>query len=267
LSDPQKRIEDSLERLSKLTLEQVKTIKMVFTNQINEIETKLANSQCRLQDTLNEFASVTTLQMGQFNQETKTLNESLKNDLKLITTKLDETASSLNYTNRYFNTRLADTEQRFDSETVKIESLLIDMAKKSLFQFESVKETCIAEPRSIRSLILSTHRLLEEFLIELIRSKMNELNAQVFIENDQFKNLLINMIDKTIEKLNIDNKLNSNSQKLHLELLTAIDQLKEANRSEFNALNEKSSSLERNLQILYYQANELKNIVSKEITK
>lgn len=45
LVDPQKRLEDTLLEMTKQTNDQIKSIKALFNNQVNDVETKLNNSQ------------------------------------------------------------------------------------------------------------------------------------------------------------------------------------------------------------------------------
>ena len=60
LSDPQKRLEDSFADMSRNTKEEIKSIKLLFNIQISDVETKLVNSQVRVEDTLNEMTRKTT---------------------------------------------------------------------------------------------------------------------------------------------------------------------------------------------------------------
>jgi hypothetical protein len=54
LDDPQKRLEDNLTELARITNSDLKTIREVLTNQINDVATKLNNAQQRLEDSLLE---------------------------------------------------------------------------------------------------------------------------------------------------------------------------------------------------------------------
>ena len=51
LVDPQKRLEDTLLEMTKQTNDQIKSIKALFNNQVNDVETKLNNSQVNTKPT------------------------------------------------------------------------------------------------------------------------------------------------------------------------------------------------------------------------
>jgi hypothetical protein len=54
LSDPQKRLEDNLSELARNTTEDLKALKEVITNKINDVAIKLSTAQQRLEDNLVE---------------------------------------------------------------------------------------------------------------------------------------------------------------------------------------------------------------------
>ncbi len=60
LDDPQKRLEDNLTELARITNQDLLKIREQLTNQINDVGTKLGNNQQRLEDSLLESARKST---------------------------------------------------------------------------------------------------------------------------------------------------------------------------------------------------------------
>jgi hypothetical protein len=284
LSDPQKRLEDSFNETSRLTFEQIKSIKFGFSNQISDVESKLFNSQRRLQDSLNEFSSNTNQQINKFREESKELNVKVKLDLdkvqKLvdnsIQNSIEKTSHEFIYTNKYLNTQLAELEKKFQLQTNKIECVLTEMTKNALFQCESIKECCMTESKNLKSVILSSEKLMENSLTDLERANINVTEniieniiqsqsvtklIQSGNNNDELKSLINNVLDKTIERFK-SNEVNFNIQKLQLESMSmsmknmfieSLDDLKEYNQAEFTTIHSRSSLLEDKLMTIEAQ--------------
>jgi hypothetical protein len=71
LSDPQKRLEDSFNEMARTTGDNIKSIRFGFINQLADTETRLTNSQIKLQDALCELANSTSEQMSIVRDEHK----------------------------------------------------------------------------------------------------------------------------------------------------------------------------------------------------
>lgn len=71
LADPQKRLEDGLNELARNTNEDLKALKEVITNKINDVAIKLSTAQQRLEDNLveNTIHSFNTLEISKEDSE------------------------------------------------------------------------------------------------------------------------------------------------------------------------------------------------------
>lgn len=285
LLDPQKRLENTLNETTRIVSEKIINIKNVFSIQINSTEAKMINSQIRLQDSLNDFALTTNEQIGLFRDEVKSVNTKLKNDLVNLQKMVEETNADIAYTNKYFNTRLAESEQKFLLQIMKLESILIDMTKKALFQFESVKESCITEPKNLKSVIIKSERILEDFLSDLIQSNkqnisLNDTLFENFIQNeiidklikpgnDELKYLINNMFDKTIDRFQ-SNETNFYFQKVQLEAMAvnlktlfvdSIEELKSNFKKESETMKRETVGLDVKLNSIEAQLLQLNDFV------
>lgn len=279
LLDPQKRLESLVLNQTRETNERIQDMKSLYASQINTAESKLLNSQRRLQDSLNEFAYVTSEQINNFRDEVKEVNAKFKNDLESLQKTVKETNEDIAYTNRYFNTRLTESEQKFLMQVIKLESILIEMAKKALFQFESVKESCITEPKHLKSIILDSEKLLEEFLADLIKSNsqniaVNETVFESFVQNEileklikpgneELKLLINNMFDKTIEKFQ---KLQSDTMGINLksQIIDSISQVNLEYKREFESIKREYSMLNQKLDTIESQITLLNKTLLKD---
>ena len=271
LADPNKRLENILLDISREINEKIDRFKQNYSTKLNETECKLLNAQTRLQDSLNEFSSIALNQISTFRDEMNTVNKKVNNDLDNLQTDVHKASQDIAYTKKYFNTRLAESEQKFLSQIMKLESILIDMTRRALFQFESVKESIITEPKNIKSLIKNSEKVLEDFLAELVTSNQqnatqndNQLASSVQNEmleklikpgNEELKLLINNMLEKTIEKFR-SNETSFYVQKLQLESMSitlrnlfidSLLDLKAENKSEFEKLKIESLNIEKKL--------------------
>ncbi len=271
LMDPNKRLENTFTDISREMNSKIANFKNIFANQMGMTELKLLNAQVRLQDSLNEFSITTTNQINIFREEVKIVNNKVKTDLDNLQKIVKETNEDIAYTKKYFNTRLSESEQNFLMQIMKLEGILIEMTRKALFQFESVKESCITEPKNLRSIIINSEKLLEEFLADLIKSNQQNVNMndslfENFVQNEiceklikpgneELKHLINNMFDKTIDKFK-SNEANFYIQKLQLESMSnnlndlfakSMSELKADNKLEFDRIRKESAGLENKL--------------------
>ncbi len=54
----------------------------------------------------------------------------------------------------------------------RLESIQVETNNDAMFQFESVKETCVIEPKNIRSVVKTSDKLLEDYLFYLVKSQV-----------------------------------------------------------------------------------------------
>lgn len=81
LVDPIKRLEDNLLELSRHTSYELKNIRDLLTNQLNDVEIKLSNSQQRLEDTLVEMSRKTKNNFESTAQATAAQLDGVENNL------------------------------------------------------------------------------------------------------------------------------------------------------------------------------------------
>jgi hypothetical protein len=197
-----------------------------------------------------------------------------------ISNSMNKTSQEFIYTNKYFNRQLADSEQRFLTHMTRIESVLIEMSRNALFQFESVKECCMSESKNLKSIIISSEKLIEDSLAQAGRRSTftNNLNENISsnsssssTSDDQLKSLINNVLEKTIERSK-SNEINFNIQKLQLEsmsmslktLLTeSLEDLKETNDMQFNSVKNRSQLLEDKLITVEDQLKQCKEMITR----
>ena len=291
LLDPNKRLENTFTDASREMNDKIANFKSVFANQMESTESKLLNAQVRLQDSLNEFSTTTNNQISLFREEVKSVNNKVKTDLESLQKIVQATNEDIAYSNKYFNTRFTESEQKFLMQIMKLESILIEMTRKALFQFESVKESCITEPKNLKSLIISSEKLLGEFLADLIKSnqqnvKQNDTLFENFVQseiceklikpgNEELKHLINNMFDKTIDKFK-SNESNFYMQKLQLESMSlnlndlftrSMKEFRAENKMEFDSIRNESTGLENKLNAIVIQLKLFNENISKQNTE
>lgn len=193
-----------------------------------------------------------------------------------------KTSEEFIYTNKYFNTQLADSEQRFIAHMTRLESVLIEMSRNALFQFESVKECCMSESKNLKSIIISSEKLIEDSLTHG-RSSLSSSSLIEFASPrpppppsspfnvDELKFLINIVLDKTIERSK-SNEINFNIQKLQLESMSmslktlfteSLEELKETNDLQFNSVKNRSQLLEDKLETIEYQLKQCNEMIIK----
>lgn len=185
LTDPQKRLEESFTEMSRGIREELKTIRFCFTNQIVEIESRLSNSQRRLQDSIIELSNRTIELIDEFKQESKSNTSNLSDKLTLTESRLEtllgnyerKTDEEFKYTNNFLNNHLKDAEQHLVSLNDKIQNILIGLTKKQTFQYESIKENTITNSQLLRSIIVESLKSFEESFNDSQRNQSNLLDT------------------------------------------------------------------------------------------
>jgi len=100
------------------------------------VESKLFNSQRRLQDFLTEFANGTNEQIEGVRQEAQVLNMGTKVELRECKERLEgeieetakQTSSEFSYMNRIFMSHLAGTEARLMAEHQKLQNIAVEVS-------------------------------------------------------------------------------------------------------------------------------------------
>jgi hypothetical protein len=144
LSDPQKRLEDAFAEMSRMTSDEIKSIKFGFSNQITDVELKLGNSQRRISDQLIDMSSRTNQQFvnarEQYLKLISNVMDRISQSEKNVSDSIIESSNQeFKYTNKYFNSQIEETEVKIMDITTKLQKILLDIANKHNFQFESIK--------------------------------------------------------------------------------------------------------------------------------
>lgn len=185
LSDPQKRLEDAFNEMARNTDEAIKSIKFGFVNQISDTETRLYNSQIKLQDSIIELTNLTNLQIAQVREEN---NQSHKNvvsrlgetrsDLEQSIQKLaSETDERLTKMNTTFNDQLVESEDHICKLNNRIQNILVDFSNKTQFQFESTKDYSTNQTKNFKQTVMGLQDSIEESFHELTKTNREELEA------------------------------------------------------------------------------------------
>jgi hypothetical protein len=258
-----KRLENQLIDISREMNEKLEQFKQIYSNKINDTESKLLNSQIRLQDSLNDFSSNTLNQISLFRDEMKQINTKLNLNVNNLQNEMHKTAENLAYTNKYFNTRLAESEFKFLNQMKRLECIQVENTTNSLFQFESVKETCVTEPKNIKSVIKTSEKLLQDYLYDLIGSVQttSDRNNNNDDDDENLKSLLINVIDQfktnenniQIQKIHMDNMF----MNLNRLIVDSLYNLNLENKFNFDKLKQESIRLENRLNSIENQLKQL----------
>ena len=188
-----------------------------------------------------------------------------------ISNSMNKTSEEFIYTNKYFNRQLADSEQRFLTHMTRLESVLIDMSQNALFQFESVKECCMSESKNLKSIIISSEKLIEDSLTQAGRRSATSSISSSKSDDDELKCLINNVLEKTIERSK-SNEINFNIQKLQLESMSmsiktlfteSLEDLKETNDIQFNSVKNRSQLLEDKLITVEDQLKQCKEMITR----
>jgi hypothetical protein len=142
LDDPQKRLEDNLTELARITNSDLKTIREVLTNQINDVAAKLNNAQQRLEDSL--------------------LESSRKNVNNLESTKEDSSS-------KLFIVE-ANLKKSQDQILLSVENLY----RMSYDRFYALKQSFIAKFKKMEENITPTQTNIQRSVMELL-IKTNEI--------------------------------------------------------------------------------------------
>ena len=207
LSDPQKRLEDMFNEISKNTNEEIKTIKTTFNVQINEVENRLLNSQTRVEDCLNEISRKSNSTYDNMNSDSNSKFSVMQSKLVDVEKSLIEsmgrisrqTVEEINYFKIVFNEKIMRLEEKFMgvyNSSLKKLNENVDQANKNV-----------------------NHQAYE---LNKVYDKLNKSSLQIANELANIKQNSIVSIENKIESFHeILEKLNENifkiSEKLSLD--------------------------------------------------
>jgi len=149
------------------------------------VESKLYNSQRHMQDFLLEFSSRTNQQIENFRAEQHANNVNVKKDITILQKQIDEsindctktTSDELTYTNKIFNTQIAESESKLLNQNNQLLNILIEISNKNNFQFESVKECCIVQSNNMKSIITTLQNIINSSFYDLENSNRQSLEV------------------------------------------------------------------------------------------
>lgn len=138
-----------------------------------------------MQDFLIEFASRTNLQVESFRSEQNRNNSLITSDIANLKKQLDEsiddctktTSNELTYTNKIFNTQIAESESKLLDQNNQLLNILIEISNKNNFQFESVKECCIVQSNNMKSIIGTLQKIINTSFYDLENSNRQSLEV------------------------------------------------------------------------------------------
>ena len=100
-----------------------------------------------------------------------------------------------------------------------MQNILLNVSKKNLFQFESIKHYWINQTKNLKAIILSSQKLVEDSFIDLERNNRQELDIIQKNLNNRIEN-----IDSNLKKIedhfcNLLNVLSNETSKTCCHLL------------------------------------------------
>ena len=138
-----------------------------------------------MQDFLLEFSSRTNNQIEAFRKEAEQFNAHVKSDMSNLQNQIDRsindctrnTSNELTYTNKYFNTQIAESETKLLNQNNQLLNILIEISNKNNFQFESVKECCIVQSNNMKSIITTLQKIINTSFYDLENSNRQSLEV------------------------------------------------------------------------------------------
>lgn len=219
-----------------------------------------------MQDFLLEFSSRTNQQLESFRAEQRLNNEQTKKDINSLQKQIDNsindctksTSNELTYTNKIFNTQIAESESKLLNQNNQLLKMLIDLSNKSNFQFESVKECCIVQSNNMKSIIGALQNIINSSFYDLensnrqsldvIGNSLTLLNQKLDVERSRFtKDDTPPTTSKTTEKSFkiIKNYFDQQKAQTTEEKIQKIDNKLNSLISKFNKLDSKTEKTEK----------------------
>ncbi len=204
LVDPIKRLDDNLVELSRMTTNDMKTMREILTNQINDVETKLSNSQQRLEDILVEILRKTTNNFETTKEDTLGELANVENNLgdtqKEITNNIQElndaTNQKMDELKESYESQFAAIRQEMNESLTSMTDQVRDFVSD---QISGINGTMNGLFDKLSTLQQELDRITEtqKNLIDLNRKL--ESNFQNFIIDHDVKEVLDKIVDQLLE--------------------------------------------------------------------
>jgi hypothetical protein len=217
LIDPQQRLEDGLIELSRNTQSNLKLIRENLSDQLNDLEYKLANSQQRIADCLVEMNTKTTTNF-------ETTKEESSDSIGIVEIKLDVISNFLN--RNFFDVKsqlknhICSFRQSFKNVISNLENNIFKRLEEIKHYLESFHDSFKKNQEEHRREFSNVHETLQSLstkldqvnlYLEKISEKLNILEYNTELQSKTNVNLIKNALNETNQKID--------HQKLTLEQL------------------------------------------------
>ena len=163
--------------MSTKSLDQIKSMKSLFDNQVNDVRDKLSNSHVRVEDGLNEMSRNTTSYLENLTEQLNTNSKNLLNKIQVTEDKLDSivikssnrSIDEVNFMKAYLDSRLNGIEQKLNTQ---IEAV----SKNVLFCLDELNKTFLDRTHDLENALGKSERSLFECTVDSSHSLKNELN-------------------------------------------------------------------------------------------
>ena len=251
LSDPQKRLEDSFNEMARSTQDQIKSIRFGFSNQITDSESRLSNTQRRIQDSIIELNNKLNEKLVEFREESKSSDLDMRSKIKDTQKQIEnaiikfseKTNDEFVHTNKHFDTQMTDSELKILNLNNKIQNILLSISNSNNFQYESIKEYSINQTKNLKSIILSSQKIIEDSFSELevnhkrelielnqnIENRIVAIDTRLVDSEIQFRSLIGQLSNETLIQLNrMRENYDSEIEKLKVLLNSSSKSLSES---------------------------------------
>ena len=237
LDDPQKKLEENLTELARVTNGDIKTTREVLTNHIIDIGTKLGNAQQRLEDSLLENSRKSTNNLESNQDNFKTHIESLE---KNLTSSQNQIKFILRDIHRNTNIKLVGLKNALKTRFQKLELKFIppqkdleDNVGKLFKQTGNIIKISNTEFKNVTLLLNGIVNQMNEF-ININKSLCNQVN--------EIQNVTDNLVTQMSEFQLVNN-----------DLLNQVNGFQNVNA----ALASKINDLEKNIDKMNYEIKDL----------
>jgi ankyrin repeat protein len=185
LSDKQQRLEDAVEEMAKNTGDEIRSVKIIFNHQLNELETRVTNGQRRVEDSLIEVSRKTHTQIDVLREEAQmaiksamlalaTAQTSFENACAKMTQRvLDEFA----YVSTTVEMKLGGVESRLSDTEQKLHDTMAVFAQTLRQELSASGERLDRRMSENKTVMLGLHEQLEMSLRQELMNANGELSA------------------------------------------------------------------------------------------
>ena len=215
LDDPQKRLEDNLTELARITNSDLKTIREVLTNQINDVAAKLNNAQQRLEDSL--------------------LESSRKNVNNLESTKEDSSSQLLIVEANLINSQnqiLINVKDLYRMSEDRFYALKQSFMAKFKKMEENIMPPQINVERSLADLLKKTNEIIKTSNREFLN--LDELNKSCIDHMNQFLSINKTLVNQTSNLLSISNGIVNQMDNFKIEIKKMNNDITELSKDVMN---------------------------------